>query len=813
MKITPLLVTIVGLKPSEVLSFSTNYGVSVAMQFFNKLAIVGCVVAGMLVSFGCSPKPGELVVAKVGNKPILLKEYEELYLKSSGSLDQASASTQEERENFLDLMTKFKLKLADAYDQGLDKQPEIRSEINQYKGSLVASYLTEREVTAPGIKKLHEARQTEVRASHILLSLAPGAAPSDSEAVYKKAYELIALLNAGASFESLAVANSNDPSVNQNKGDLYFFTAGRMVPEFEEAVFALKVGELTQKPVRTQYGVHIIRCTGRQPASGEIKASHIMIRFNSQEPSPEDTLEAYKKISQIRDSLLARFDFAELATRNSEDPGSAPRGGDLGWFGRARWIQPFDEEAFKLKPGEISGIVRTIYGYHLIKSYEKRQTKPYAEAKKELQQVYQQTRFQPDYQKFLSKLKAETQFSMDETVLNLFVVSFDSLKTTRDSAWHSTLEPELGKRPLIRFGPRVVSCDSIVSIMILRPDMTSVPLNSHSLRQQVEKIAEQLVFQVKGETIEQTYPEFASIMKEYTDGILLYQIEQDRVWGKVTVNDTVLQSYFNANRDNFVWPDRVDFTSVSTYSDSLANLIHEKLKAGKTLEQIFSEDSARMKMPTSFRVSFAKGSAALTPSALKTLVAVAAELKNDAGLTLSLAAQPDTSKRKAQEEKLANQRLEAVKNQFTRKLGVDAERIQTWVRPLADHITDPTDKNRAVTTVSIDIINRRPWIVGGIDHQVQATRTDERTMKADSLAEGAYSEPFSYRGNFTIVRLNKKEPARQKTYEEAGTEVSSSFQEYESKRLEKEWLDGLRKKYPVVENKQALQNAFVRVQP
>lgn len=192
---------------------------------------------------------------------------------------------------------------------------------------------------------------------------------------------------------------------------------------------------------------------------------------------------------------------------------------------------------------------------------------------------------------------------------------------------------------------------------------------------------------------------------------------------------------------------------------------------------------------------------------------MAAELKNDAGLTLSLAAQPDTSKRKAQEEKLANQRLEAVKNQFTRKLGVDAERIQTWVRPLADHITDPTDKNRAVTTVSIDIINRRPWIVGGIDHQVQATRTDERTMKADSLAEGAYSEPFSYRGNFTIVRLNKKEPARQKTYEEAGTEVSSSFQEYESKRLEKEWLDGLRKKYPVVENKQALQNAFVRVQP
>jgi peptidyl-prolyl cis-trans isomerase SurA len=204
------------------------------MQFFKKLAGVCVLLSAAAVLYsGCSPKAGESVVAKIGANDVPLKEYENLYLKSSGTREQAAASTMEERERFLELMTKFKLKLTDAYASGLEKRPEIQSEIAQYKGSLVASYLTEREINAPGLKKLYDARQVEVRASHILISLAPNANPADSATAFTKVYDLIKQLQAGAKFESLAVANSNDPSAAQNKGDLYYFTAGRMVPEFE----------------------------------------------------------------------------------------------------------------------------------------------------------------------------------------------------------------------------------------------------------------------------------------------------------------------------------------------------------------------------------------------------------------------------------------------------------------------------------------------------------------------------------------------------------------------------------------------------
>ncbi len=781
------------------------------MQLSQKLTgvLAFALVSAIFVYSGCSPKEGDIVVAKVGANDVTLQDYENLYLKSSGTREQAAASTQEERERFLDLMTKFKLKLADAYASGLDKRPEIKNEIGQYKGSLVASYLTEREVNEPGLKKLYDSRQVEARASHILISLPPGAPAADSAAAYEKAYRLIKELQAGAKFESLAVANSNDPSVAQNKGDLYYFTAGRMVSEFEDAAFALKPGELTQKPVRTQYGLHIIKVVDRRSSSGEIKASHIMIRFDKENPAPEDTLSAFTKIKQIQDSLKAGADFAELAMRNSQDPGSAPKGGDLGWFQRARWIQPFDEEAFRLKPGQMSGIVRTIYGYHLIKSYEARPPKSLEESKKELQQAYQQTRFQADYNKLLDKLKAQTQFSLDQKIVDQFVVSFDSLKTTRDSAWSGTLSPELGKQAMMRFGTRAVTSDSIVALMKVRPDMMNMPLTSTALRTQIPKIAEQLIFEVKGETVEKEYPEFADIMKEYTDGILLYQVEQDRVWSKIAVNDTVLQGYFEGNRDKFMWPDRAEFSSVSMYSDSLANIVYEKLKNGKTFEQVLAEDSARTKMPSAYSVTFAKGKAALNAAAQKTLSSVAASVKDDGMLRVQIVAHPDTSNKKAQNEKLAQQQITAVKSALSKKYGIPEGRIVAYSRPQAiNPSAKKSESDKLAQKVDVEIVNRRSWFVGTVENQLQPVTTDERSMKADSLTAGKFSAPFNYRGNFTIIQLNKKDPLRRKTYAEAGTEVSSAFQEFESKRLEKEWLDGLRKRYPVVEHKEALKYAF-----
>jgi peptidyl-prolyl cis-trans isomerase SurA len=766
------------------------------------------ILAGLLLA-GCSSKEHEAVVAKIGDRPITLKEYEDLYVKSNGSREAAAKSTQEEREKFLDLVTKFKLKLTDAYDQKLDKKPELLAEIDQYKSSLASSFLTDREITSPGARQMYDRRNNEYRASHILISLSQTPSKEDSIVAYAKTDSVIAKLKAGAPFDSLAVGYSQDPSVSQNKGDLYYFTAGQMVPPFEDAVFGMKVGEITQKPVRTQFGLHIIKLTDRRLARGEIKASHIMIRFEKQDPAPEDTLAAYQHIKAVQDSLKMGLDFADLAIRNSGDPGSASKGGDLGWFQRRRWIQSFDEVAQTLKPGEISGIVRTIYGYHLIKCYEERPQKSFEEAKKDVQQLYQQTRFQDEYKAYFAKLQKSTLYKLHEDALVSFIAALDSNKTTKDSAWWSTIPKSVGSAALITFGTRAVSVDSVVKLINSRPDFGNTPLRDPGIRNMVDKIAESLVFAVRAETLEKESPEFRSIMKEYTDGILLYQVEQDRVWNSVVVNDSLLNRYFSNNRDKFMFPDRVDFTEMRASDDSVAQLVYAQAKSGKKLEDIAAGDSMRMAMKSNFQVEFTANSAKLSASITKALAPIVEQLKADVALRVQLSTHPDTSAKKVQNTKLAGQRMKAIKDYF-KKLGIPEARVPTFSQPynrkaMADSLKD---KNALNLRVGADIIGRRAIVVGKLETALLPVTTDERTAMADSLQVGEVSEPFRSKYGISIVRLNKKDPLRQKTFDEAGTEVSSSFQEYESKRLEREWIEGLTRRYPVVPYKEVLKGAF-----
>ena len=163
---------------------------------------------------GCSPKASEAVVASVGDQNITIPEYERMFVKSNGSREAGEKAPLEEREKFLDLMVNYRLKLADAHRDGMDKRPEVVGELQQYKGSLAESFLTDREVVQPGVKDFYARRREEIRASHILMELSPTAIPADSAEAYAKAYEVIAQAKSGTDFSTLATQLSKDPSAN-----------------------------------------------------------------------------------------------------------------------------------------------------------------------------------------------------------------------------------------------------------------------------------------------------------------------------------------------------------------------------------------------------------------------------------------------------------------------------------------------------------------------------------------------------------------------------------------------------------------------
>lgn len=768
------------------------------------------VAGGVLTLSGCSPREHDAVVASVANEPITVSEYEHQYLKNSPNRDSAAAMPLEARQRFLDLIVNYKLKLADAKRQNLEQQPAVRNEIRQYKGGLAATYITDREIVSPALRRLYERRKAEIRASHILIDLSPNASPSESVAAYTSASRIVDSLKKGESFEALAKRNSKDPSAQQNGGDLYYFVAGTMVSQFEDSVFAMKTGQVSI--IRSPYGLHVVRLTDLRPSSGELRASHIMVRFRNMAPTPQDTAEALARITAIKDSLARGADFEGLARRNSADPGSAPQGGDLGWFSRRRWVQPFDEAVFAMQPGQTSGIVRTPYGYHLIKCTDHRPLKSFEESKQELQKVYQQGRYPSDLSDYMARLKQSLGFRRDNSVIDRFLARSDSNRNTRDSAWAAGMTPELAGKPVFSARGQHMTLDSLVSAINQKSDFPQTLLRKETFETSLGTIEEQFVWTVAADSFGTVYPEFASVLNEYRDGVLLYELEQENIWNKVSPADSVLRGYYARNRDRFTWPERLELTELRIATEPLAARVANLLKAGKSMDELAVEDSIRMAQPVQFSILFKQNSASLTSNMMKTLAAAASQVRREPLGLVQLLARQDTGKSAA--ALIGSRRLQAVKKYLTVNLNVDSSRIKTAGRRPAITASGPESDSLAAVhsrQVDISIVGRQALILAKPETSLLAASSDERAAHADSLAPGGVSAPFLSRGLYYIVRLNKREPPRIKTFEEAQIEVSSVYQETESKRLEDQWLKSLHARYPVVVNTETLRAAFAPV--
>jgi peptidyl-prolyl cis-trans isomerase C len=139
----------------------------------------------------------------------------------------------------------------------------------------------------------------------------------------------------------------------------------------------------------------------------QVKASHILIKVDAAATDAQKA-EARQKITDIQQKLKDGGDFAELAKEYSEGPSNS-RGGDLGYFGRGQMVKPFDEAVFAMKVDEVSDLVETRFGYHLIKVYDIKteQTLAYADVKDKLDQRLKQEKIEKEATKYIDQLKKD----------------------------------------------------------------------------------------------------------------------------------------------------------------------------------------------------------------------------------------------------------------------------------------------------------------------------------------------------------------------------------------------------------------------
>ena len=634
----------------------------------------------------CSPEHSKIVIAEFNSEKITMEEFEKAYSKNVGGLEAAVDDSFENYKNFADLYTNFKMKLDDAKVRGYQNDPALNDELTDYKKKVGSSYILEKYLVEPNIKDWYEKRKTEIRASHLMIRV-----DSTGEAATAKyAQSLLDSIKNGAKFEDMVLRHSQDQFSKVKGGDIFYFTAAQLPFEFEDACYKTAKDSVYPEVVKTRFGYHIIKVTDIKPRVPKIKASHILISYMNAD-GVADTAAAELTMDSVLTELKAGKDFAEVARRFSDDTGTKDKGGDLGFFERRMMVQEFDEAAFNLEVGQVSDVVRTNFGLHVIKVTEKEAYPTFEADRENLKNLLKRSRYNDLYAELIESYKKEYNFSVNENTLQQMIGYNDSTVIGGEMKGLA----EIGGNTVFSFANHNETVDDFYSKIKSDTEFSGKKFTPDILNKGVKKISEQLLLEEKALSLEKTDEQFADLMKDYQNGIFIFKLQEEEVWNKVTVDSVKLYDFYLKNIQKYSWSDRVAYTEIYAKKDSVIKSYYSLLKSGENFDV----------------------------------------------------------------------------------LAANTERTQV------------KDKNGK--------------------YDLQAVGSTEFSKIVNDLTNiGDYTEPVPNPGGFSILRLDFKAPARSKTFEEAKAEVSGQYQEYESKRLENEYIDSLKKKYSPVIYYDELRSAF-----
>jgi peptidyl-prolyl cis-trans isomerase SurA len=533
----------------------------------------------LIVIVACSSKK-KTVIAEIGDEKIYLGDYENQFLKTVGGIDSARKTTLEDRKDFLDLYLKFRLKVKDARERGLLDSQDIQNDLNEYKENFLTTFLIDKEVIEPKIKELHERKKNEIRASHILINLGPNPSPEDSIRAYEKASLVIQKLKDGVPFEEVALEFSEDNTVQQNLGDLYYFTAGMTVPEFEDAVFNMKPGNYTKEPVRTMFGLHIVKLTEKKSRVESVKASHILLQEEKDSLGMTiDSIGTYNKAKNILERIKSGEDFETLAIENSMDPGSAPKVGDLGFFERRRMVQPFDSAVFTMKIGEVSDLIRTPFGWHIIKVTDIKEYESFDKQKENLKAEFKRgTFYKTAYDEFVIEARKDLNYKVNEENFNYLISRLDTTIQLSGNNLDSIFTGDERNRVLAEYKGGKITIENMISYLNKNREHANTTASYATMMNVLNGASEMplLAQLAEKENIEKD-EEYIALLREYEDGLLSFKVDQEEIWSKIKLTNEDMLAYYNSHKDNytFVSNDSTKYRAFDDVKSEISNILQQ----------------------------------------------------------------------------------------------------------------------------------------------------------------------------------------------------------------------------------------------
>lgn len=503
----------------------------------------------------------------IGDTKVSKGEFERIYQKNNNNLyNETDKKTPEE---YLELFVDFKLKVIEAEHLKMDTNTVFINELAGYREELAAPYLTDVKYNQQMVHDLYDRTTREVNASHILLMVPKGSTAEQDEEALKRIVEIRNEIIAGKDFNEAAIEYSQDPSAKTNKGNLGYFTAFQMVVPFENAAFTTPVGEISQ-PVRSAFGYHLLKVFDIRENKGELLVAHIMKMF-PQDATPEIKSKLKAQIDSIYAELKNGADFAELAKTKSDDKRSSQQGGEMPWFSAGRMIPEFANPAFALKNnGDYTEPIETAFGYHIIKKLNSRPVASFEESKANLESRIKQDpeRSITSKQVFIDKLKVDYNFSE-----NVEGKAKLKNKNTTDSLEFNNFE-------LFKIDNKSFTVEQFQAFLKNTNVEPGPYLNNFN------NWAEYEITAIENSKLEEKYPDFRYLFQEYHDGILLFNISEEKIWNFAAQDTIGLEEFYKKNSNKYLWEERFKGMIVTCKDEATREEADKFFAADVTIEEI-----------------------------------------------------------------------------------------------------------------------------------------------------------------------------------------------------------------------------------
>ena len=557
------------------------------------------------------------VVMILGKDSVTLSEFKNNFLKNNS----LSKTSEKELREYIDLFVNFRLKCAEARELRLDTLPSLQRELRGYRAQAAAPYLTEKSVNEQLIDEALENLHWDIRASHIMRRVASDATPKDTLAAYTELMNIRKRILKGENFNDVAYAESDDPSARPryekevmvysgNRGDLGYFTAFNMIYPFEKAAYNTPVGTVSL-PVRSPYGYHLIKVQDRQPAISTWTVCHLLVTY-PENATAKDSAETKAAAQEAYRAIRNGMDFEKAVKEYCTDEGLTLNGGKMDPFPSGRFEGDFMAPLYRTGENEVTPPFETRYGWHIVKVIKK---EPFAETpgiRGEIRQrINRDTRSDLGPEKLVERLKKEYGFkeavvkgkNATSPVEDFYTIDSVALFNGR---WRKDSFP--GNKEMFRFADKTVRQSDFAAYIEKNqfPDMRRVSV--HELINYVYPLfVRRCILDYEEEHLEEKYPEFASLMNEYKDGIMLYELNERKVWGRSETDSAGLAQYYETVKGQYMYPVRAEVISYTLENEKAYKTFCKLMEKGTDMEAISKKFAKKGQIISARRQLLQKG--------------------------------------------------------------------------------------------------------------------------------------------------------------------------------------------------------------